>query len=92
MAFSEEQFRLWCYRNGGETYGREDRPGLVCHFPDGDEEDRVGYLPKRKAFQVITEGRFYVTHSIHEGAEPEIDDDDRLHIGTAEGRIIVDPR
>lgn len=92
MQFSRDEFRSWCYRNGGETYGRENRPGIVCHFPDSDERDRVGYLPDRNVFQVITDGRFFVTHSIHERAEPEIDDDDRLHIETPNGRIVVDPR
>lgn len=92
MGVSEGEFISWCYRNGGETYGREGQPGLVCHFPDADERDRIGYLPDREAFQVITEGRFYVTHSIHERGEGVIDDTDRLHIETADGRIVVDPR
>lgn len=89
---SGDEIISWCYRNGGETYGREERPGIVCHFPDADERDRIGYLPERESFQVITDGRFYVTHSIHEQGEGEIDRDDRLRIETADWRIVVDPR
>lgn len=92
MEFSEAAFRSWCYRNGGETYGRDDRPGIVCHFPDADQQDRIGYLPTSDTFQVITDGRFYVTHSIHEQTTPEFDDYDRLHIETPNGRIIINPR
>lgn len=52
----------------------------------------LGTSPEREAFQVITEGQFYVTHSIHERGKSEIDTDDRLQIETAGGRIVVDPR
>lgn len=56
MGLTEEEFREWCYRNGGETYGRSDRSGIVFHFPDTEIPDRVGYIPTNGAFQVITEG------------------------------------
>jgi hypothetical protein len=33
MPLSEQEFRAWSYRNGGETYGRPDSPGTAYHFP-----------------------------------------------------------
>lgn len=92
MSLPERDFESWCFRNGGETYDEEDRPGLTCRFPDTDTNDRVAYLSDSGAFEVITDGRFYSTRSLHQHAESWIDDDDRLHIDTEDTRIAIDPR
>lgn len=92
MPLSEQEFESWCFRNGGETYEEDDRPGLTCKFPDTDTPDRVGYLTESGAFEVITEGRFYSARSLHQNAESWIDDHDRLHIDTEDTRLVIDPR
>lgn len=92
MSLSERDFESWCFRNGGETYDGEDRPGLTCQFPDTETHDRVAYLSDSGAFEVITDGRFYSTRSLHQNAEAWIGDDDRLHIDTEDTRIAIDPR
>ena len=92
MPITGEEFESWCVRNGGETYEREDRPGIVCRFPDVDSTDRFGYLPDVNAFQVITEGRFYETLSLHQDVESRIDEDDRLRLDTDDTRVTIDPR
>lgn len=91
MSVQEDEFESWCYRNGGETYGHEGEHGIVCEFPDSDADDRVGFAPNTSAFQVITEGRFYLTTSIHQTTESWIDVEDRLHIDTDDVRVVVDP-
>jgi hypothetical protein len=92
MPVSEEKFESWCYRHGGETYDREDGPGIAYRFPDTDTENGVYYFPDTNSFDVITEGRFFTARSLHQHAESWIDDDDRRHIDTDETRVIVDPR
>jgi hypothetical protein len=92
MPISETEFKSWCYRNGGETYGEKERGRVACRFPDADVDDRVGYFSESGAFEVISEGRFYSTRSLHQHADAWIDDDDRLHIDTGETREVVDPR
>lgn len=91
MPISEDEFRSWCYRNGGETYEESTAPGIVCQFPDVETPDRVAFLPDVDAFQVIAQGVFYQTRSLHQNAESQIDDDDRLHINTDDVRLVVDP-
>lgn len=92
MSVSEEAFESWCYRNGGETFVHEDEVGVVCEFPGSETVDRVGYLPGTNAFQIITDGRFYLTTSIHQSKSSWIDDEDRLHIDDEDVRVVVDPR
>ena len=91
MVLSEQEFRAWSYRNGGETYGRPNEPGIAHHFPDDGSNDHVIRISE-DAFEVVTDGRFYSTRSLHQHAESWIDDDDRLHIDTDETRLIADPR
>lgn len=91
MPITEEEFQSWCYRNGGETYGGEWSPGIAYRFPDADTPDRVTRITET-AFEVITEGPFYSTRSLHQNAESWIDDDDRLHINTEDARVIIDPQ
>ena len=92
MPVSETEFKSWCYRNGGETYGEEERGRVACRFPDADVNDRVGYFSESGAFEVITDGRFYSTRSLHQHADSRIDDADRLLIDTDETRVTIDPR
>jgi hypothetical protein len=91
MSVSGEEFRAWSYRSRGETYGRPNDPGIAHHFPDTVSNDHVVRISD-SAFEVVTEGRFYSTRSLHQHAESCIDDDDRLHIDTNETRVIIDPR
>ena len=49
-------------------------------------------LPDADGFQVITDGQFYSTRSLHQRAESWIDEDDRLHINTEDARVATDPR
>jgi hypothetical protein len=91
MPPSERDFRVWSYRNGGETYGRSDDPGIAHHFPDTDSNDHVIRISE-DAFEVATEDRFYSTRLLNQHAESWIDDDDRLHIDTEDARIAVDSR
>jgi hypothetical protein len=92
MAVSEDEFESWCFRNGGETYDDNGTSGLVCGFPDTETDDRVGYYSTNDVFEVITTGRFYRSRSLHQHADSWIDDSDRLHIDTAETRVVIDPR
>lgn len=93
MPFSEEDFELWCWRNGGETYVEPPvGPGIVCRFPNADTPDTVADLPDADGFQVHTQGQFYSTLSIHQHTDARIDADDRLHIETADAHLIVEPR
>jgi hypothetical protein len=93
MALSESEFENWCWRNGGVTFEEPPvGPGIVCRFPEVDTLDRVVYLPDADGFQVITDGQFYTTRSLHQHAESWIDDDDRPHIDTDETRVIIDPQ
>lgn len=92
MALSEDEFESWCVRNGGETYEEQRAAGVVCQFPDTDTADRIGYDESNGVFEVITDGRFYESRSLHQHADSWIDEDDRLHIDTGETRVIVDPR
>lgn len=91
MPISEDEFVSWCYRNGDETYGQEWSPGIAYQFPDTDTTDRVTRITAT-AFEVITEGRFYSTRSLHQEADSWIDENDRLHINTDDARGIIDPR
>ena len=93
MALSESEFEDWCWRNGGVTFEEPPvGPGIVCRFPEVGTLDRVVYLPDADGFQVITDGQFYSTRSLHQRAESWIDENDRLHINTEDVRIVVDPR
>lgn len=93
MAVSESEFEEWCWRNGGVTVEEPPvGPGIVCRFPDVDTLDRVVYLPDVNGFQIITDGRFYSTRSLHQHADSWLDDDDRLHVDTGETREVIDPR
>ena len=92
MPVSEQEFESWCYRHGGETYDREERPGVAYRFPDTDTNEGVHYYPDNGSFDVITDGRFYTVRSLHQHADSWIDDEDRLHIDTDETRVIIDPR
>ena len=91
MPLSEQDFRAWSYRNGGETYGRPNEPGIAHHFPDSDTKNHVIRISE-DAFEVVTEGRYYSARSLHQHADSWLDDDDRLHIDTDETRLIIDPR
>jgi hypothetical protein len=93
MTLSEDDFESWWWRNGGETFEEPPvGPGIVCRFPDVDTPDRVVYLPDVDGFQVITDGQFYSTRSLHQHTDAWIDDDDRLHIDTDQTREVVDPQ
>ena len=92
MAPSEAEFESWCFRNGGETYEEEETAGVVCRFPDAETTDRVGYYAANGVLEVITNGRFYRSRSVHQHADARIDADDRLQIDTTEARVVVDPR
>lgn len=92
MALSEDEFESWCFRNGGETYEEQGTAGVVCQFPDTKTSNRVGYYESNGVFEVITDGRFYQSRSLHQHADSWIDEDDRLHIDTGETRVIVNPR
>ena len=91
MPLSEQEFRAWSYRNGGETYGRPNEPGIAHHFPDTDSNDHVIRIAD-DAVEGVTDGRFYSTRSLHQHADAWLDDDDRLHIDTDEARVIIDPQ
>jgi hypothetical protein len=91
MALSEDEFESWCFRNGGETYEHQGTTGVVCQFPDTETADRIGYYESNGVFEVITDGWFYQSRSLHQHADSWIDEDDRLHIDTGETRVIVDP-
>lgn len=91
MPLLEQEFRAWSYRNGGETYGRPNEPGIAHHFPGEGSNDHVIRISE-DAFEVVTEGRFYSTRSLHQHADSWLDDDDRLHIDTDEARVIIDPQ
>lgn len=91
MTHSDDEFRAWAYRNGGEIYGRPNDPGIAYHFPDTDSEVHVIRITE-DAFEVVTEGRFFSSRSLHQHADSWTDDSDRLHIDTDESRVIIDPR
>jgi len=91
MPLSETEFESWCFRNGGETYEEQGTAGVVCQFPDAGVADRIGYYESNGVFEVITDGRFYQSRSLHQHADSWTDDDDCLHIDTGETRVIVDP-
>lgn len=55
MGIAEDEFESWCFRNGGETFEREERPGAICRFPDVDTADRIGYFPDVGVFEVVTD-------------------------------------
>lgn len=92
MGIGEQEFESWCFRNGGETFEREDRPGSVCRFPDVDAADRVAYFPDVAVFEVVADGRFYRIESALQHADSWIDDHDRLTVDTDDSRVVVDPR
>ena len=91
MPLSEDEFESWCFRNGGETYEEQGTAGVVCQFPDAGIADRIGYYESNGVFEIITDGRFYQSRSLHQRADSWIDDDDCLHVDTGETRVIVDP-
>jgi len=90
-ALKDADFQSWCFRNGGETYEENDGPGLACQFPDTDAPDRIHYHPDTGTFDIVTGGLFYTSRDIHQHADSWIDDEDRLHIDSADARVIVDP-
>lgn len=92
MPISGEAFESWTHRNGRETFEEEERPGIICWFPDADISDRIHYFPDTDTFDVIAGGPFYSARSVLQHAESWIDDRDRLHIDTDDTRLVVDPR
>jgi len=70
MALAENESEDWCWRNGGVSFEEPPvGPGIVCRSPEVDTLDRVVYLPDADVFQVITDGQFYSTRSLHQHAE-----------------------
>jgi hypothetical protein len=73
------------------TLQEKGRSRVACRFPDADVNGWVGYLSENGAFEVVSEGRFYSTRSLHQHADSRIDDTDRLLIDTDETRVTIDP-
>ena len=46
MPLSEQEFRAWSYRDGGETYDRPNESGIAHRFPDEDSNDYVIRISK----------------------------------------------
>ena len=70
MALAENESEDWCWRNGGVSFEEPPvGPGIVCRSPEVDTLDRVVYLLDADVFQVITDGQFYSTRSLHQHAE-----------------------
>lgn len=74
------------------SVGPRVESGIIRQLLDVDTLDRVVYLLDADGFQVITDGQFHSTRSLHQHAESWSDDDDRLHVNTEDARVAIDPR
>lgn len=65
---------------------------MKSQFPDTDANDGVAYLPDASAFEIVTDGCFCFTDSLHRHAESWIGEDDKLHNNTEDARVATDSR